>query len=103
MPRGPLFGFEVLRRDRRGLRKVRELAHSRSSKQGGLPGHRPVETCASGTIISDLAGIYEPMFAQVPDGAVESSSASCGKFLQRSPGLCVTLWTALARRVKIVV
>jgi len=42
------------------------------------------------------------MFAQVPDGAVESSSASCGKFLQRSPGLCATLWTALALRVKIL-
>jgi hypothetical protein len=41
------------------------------------------------------------MFAQVTDGAVESFYASCGKFLQRSPGVCVTLWTALAPSVKI--
>ena len=42
------------------------------------------------------------MFAQEPDGAVESSSASCGKFLQRSPGLCATLWTDRAPRFIMV-
>jgi hypothetical protein len=93
LPRGPLFGFEVLRRDRRGLREVRELAHSRSSKQGGPPEHRPVETCSLQVRIRGIPGISEQMFAQRAHVPVESSSALCGKFVAKSPGLWVGLWT----------
>jgi hypothetical protein len=56
-PENRLLGVEALRRDRRGLREVRELANSKASKQGRPPEHRPVETCSGKTIISLLPGI----------------------------------------------